>query len=277
MAKYFESFPIINYQIGQKNKRSVDIIRRYNVPSYVYDADTYSNFFQQDGDTPEGIAYRDYGDISKYWSFLLFNKVIDPFNEWAQPDRFVEEKLKSDYPGISLFVTLNEIDNLDTSTIDTKGSNASYRVNDIVKIYDDNDALIDTGTLYEYDRSTGHMKVNDVETFDLSAGYYITDVNLNKKMYIARKFDYANLGLYEFTNSSGFPVNPYSLLGGERLINLYIRGNDNDILSTYDINVVTIRDHALNVNESLRILYYPTFLTLSQIEKSAIKFNKNTQ
>jgi len=277
MAKYFQSFPIIDYQIGDKTKKCLDLIRRYRVPNFVYDADTFVNVFQKDNDTPEGIAFRDYDDIDKYWSFLIFNKVIDPFEEWSQPVEFIETKLDNEYPGISLFVTLNEITDLDTSTMNTKGSDASYRLNDTIKIYDDGDRLVDQGILYAYDRTTGHMKISGVETFTLSAGYYITDSDGNKKMYIARKFDYAKLGLYEFRDDNGNSVSPYRSLGGTSVIDYYIRGNDNDVLSTYDVNVITVRDDVLDLNDQLRILYYPTQSLLDRIEQSVSLFNKNRQ
>lgn len=277
MPKYFQSFPTIQYQIGEKTKKCLDIIRRYRVPDFVYDADTYSNVFQKENDTPEGIAFRDYGEIDKYWSFLIFNKVIDPIEEWSQPSDFVETKLDNRYPGISMFVTLNEVTDLSESTMNTKGQNASYRLNDTIKIYDNSDTLVDEGIIYEYDRTTGHMKVTGLDDFTISAGYYITDLNDGKKMYIVRKFDFAKLGLYEFRDDEGNPVSPYRSLGGVNVIDYYIRGNDNDILGTYNVEVITIRDNALNFNDQLRVLYYPSTGSLDQIEQAVSLFNKNRQ
>lgn len=277
MPKYFESFPIIDYQVtNTKTKKCVDIIRRFTIPESVYDSDTYAQVLQREGDTPEGIAYRDYQNTNKYWSFLLFNKVINPFTEWSLPSRSLEKKLDDRYPGISLFVTSETITDLDTSTLNTKTSNASYRINDTVKIYDDTDVLVDEGILYEYDRTTGHMKVSGVDTFTLSAGYYITDTKGGKKMYIARKFDYAKLGLFEFKDQNGNLVSPYKSFGGLSVINHYIRGNDSDLLSTYDVTVVTARDKQIKLNENLGKLYYPTEELLDQIEIGVKAFNKNS-
>lgn len=276
MPKYFESFPIIDYQVNNnKTKKCLDIIRRFSVPNSVYDSDTYAEVFQQDGDTPEGIAYRDYQNINKYWSFLLFNKVINPLTEWSVPLRNIDKSLDERYPGLSLFVTNDEINDLNTSTMNTKTSNASYLPNDTVMIYNDNDVLIDSGTLYEYDRSTGHMKISGIDTFTLSAGYYVTDGDGKKKMYIARKFDYAKLGLFEFQDENGYIVSPYKSVGGLSVINHYIRGNDSDLLSTYDISVVTIRDKKIKINENLSKIYYPTQEILNQIEIGVKSFNKN--
>lgn len=277
MPKYFESFPIIDYQVtNTKTKKCVDIIRRFTIPQSVYNADTYAEVFQREGDTPEGIAYRDYGNTNMYWSFLLFNKVINPLSEWSVPVRTLDKQLDDKYPGVSLFVTSDTITDLSTSTMNTKTSNASYRVNDTIKIYNESDVLVDTGTLYEYDRSTGHMKVSGIDTFTLSAGYYITDNNGNKKMFIARKFDYAKLGLFEFQDADGYIISPYKSLGGVSAINHYIRGNDSALLSTYDVTVVTTRDKQIKINNNIARIYYPTQELLNQIEIGVKSFNKNS-
>lgn len=275
MSKYFETFQTIDYEFSPgKTKKALDIIRRFNVPSFVYDADTHAIVNQREGQTPESIAFDDYDDIDKYWSFLLFNKVIDPFEEWYLPERFIEEKLDKMYPGISLFVTLNQVTNLNTSTVNTKGSNAGYRIGDLIKIYKNNDTLLGEGTLYDYDRTTGHMKIKDVETFDLSAGDYILDENQNKKMYIARKFDQVKLSLYNFVDDSGNIISPYYDIGSSnKVIDLYVHG-DADTLLTYEINIITIRDDQLTKNQNLSSIYYPSPSVLNEIETAVVNFNK---
>jgi len=109
---YFNNFPNINYLKEDGSLSSVkDIIRRviFTDESYFNE----SNFFQyrvQDGDTPELIAQRFYGDPELHFIVILYNTAFDPFYSFPLSrvsfDKFVEKK----YSGQALF--LGSVDNV---------------------------------------------------------------------------------------------------------------------------------------------------------------------
>lgn len=79
MTKYFENFPIINY-----NGRLVRDLTRRN--SFVKSLSTNPFVFQpytvKEGERPEDIAYHYYGSTDYTWLVYLANNIIDPYTQW---------------------------------------------------------------------------------------------------------------------------------------------------------------------------------------------------
>ena len=66
-----------------------------------------SNFFWYtlvDEETPDDVAYKLYGDPSKFWIILLFNDIIDPQNEWLLSSYETKKKEENFYNGSSYFI-----------------------------------------------------------------------------------------------------------------------------------------------------------------------------
>ena len=51
----------------------------------------------QDGDTPEIIADKYYGDVEKHWVVLLFNDIVDPQFDWPLDSRQIIEYIDKKY------------------------------------------------------------------------------------------------------------------------------------------------------------------------------------
>lgn len=75
MAEFFSKYPKIVY-----NKQLVtDILSRVVLRSeYANKVQLYYEYEMQDGDTPEIIAHKYYGDPEKNWIILFMNEIIDP-------------------------------------------------------------------------------------------------------------------------------------------------------------------------------------------------------
>ena len=275
MAFYFESFPTINYQVSKTvTKKCLDIIRRYDVPYYYYGDNGYTIIRKADHASPESLAFTIYDDIDNYWPVLLYNKIINCNTEWAISEDNLEIKINKKYPGISLFVTLD-----DELLMNTHSSDAGYRIGEMVYVYNASDVLIGSGKLYEYNRSFGHMKI-DMESFDLSNGTYITDEYNMKKMFIARKIDFVADSVYGFRDQDGKEVSPYHRSNPEdpssTIINLYIGDDAESTLSNLGVDIVTIRDYEKERNEEFYILYAPTTGVINEIEREVLKLNRLT-
>lgn len=79
MTKYFENFPVINY-----NGRLVRDLTRRN--SFIKTLTTNPFVFQpytvKEGERPEDIAYHYYGSTDYTWLVYLANNIIDPYTQW---------------------------------------------------------------------------------------------------------------------------------------------------------------------------------------------------
>lgn len=79
MAKYFENFPIIEYQ-GRKVR---DITRRNmfikNVSTNPY---LFLPYTVKEGERAEDIAEFYYGSVDYVWLVYLANNIIDPYHQW---------------------------------------------------------------------------------------------------------------------------------------------------------------------------------------------------
>jgi len=84
----------------------VDIFRRVSfTKSSKNNADNYELYTIANGEKPEDVAANVYGDPSLWWLILLFNDVLDPFNEWVFDSSSLNDRLDSYYGGSSFYFT----------------------------------------------------------------------------------------------------------------------------------------------------------------------------
>lgn len=82
--QYFNSLPKIRY-VDRNNVTTVytNLMARASViPSVLNNALVYYSYDVQDGDTPEIIAYKYYGDVNRFWIVLYCNQLNDPQWDW---------------------------------------------------------------------------------------------------------------------------------------------------------------------------------------------------
>jgi len=82
---YFNQFPITEYNfpsIGVVGKEMLDILVRVKfLFNSVFSERTYSEYTLKHGDTPDIVAHNYYGSSDWWWLVLLYNDVVNPFNE----------------------------------------------------------------------------------------------------------------------------------------------------------------------------------------------------
>lgn len=94
MASYFSKYPktIIN------NKLVTDIISRAFVrDKYLGKLSLYYPYELQEGDTPEIIATKYYGDPERHWIVMLANDIVDPFFDFAMDYQVFNEYVDKKY------------------------------------------------------------------------------------------------------------------------------------------------------------------------------------
>jgi hypothetical protein len=82
---YFNSFPKITTTDYKGNGVvATNIMTRVNmIPSLMRNPLLFYSYDIQEGDTPEIVASKYYGDVNRHWMVLYANQILDP--QWAWP------------------------------------------------------------------------------------------------------------------------------------------------------------------------------------------------
>ena len=96
---YFKNFPTIPYdsQGNGKFKDVKNLLRRVGVRAKVKsNTSLFDTYDIKNGETPESIAHKLYGDSELHWVILLLNDVTDRFHDWPMQENqfnaFVNDK-----------------------------------------------------------------------------------------------------------------------------------------------------------------------------------------
>ena len=100
MTKYFKQFPLLEYNLSGVNGNSqevTDIFRRVKVRSKIADNVTlFDKFDVHEGEKPEDVAYKAYGDADYFWVICLINNVVNRYYDWPLDEynfqRYVADK-----------------------------------------------------------------------------------------------------------------------------------------------------------------------------------------
>ena len=82
---YFESFPLIPYDsVGDGNYKLVtNLLKRVALRSKVKtNASLFDTYDVKEGQTPEEIANKLYGDPNLHWIVMYVNNVTDRYHQW---------------------------------------------------------------------------------------------------------------------------------------------------------------------------------------------------
>ena len=82
---YFDSFPVIPYDSkGDLNSKDVtNLLRRVGMRTKLKtNTLLYDTYDVKEGETPEMIAHKLYGDAKLHWIILLVNDITDRYHQW---------------------------------------------------------------------------------------------------------------------------------------------------------------------------------------------------
>ena len=86
MTKYFNEFPRIQYNLSGVNGTTVDvtdIFRRVKIRSKIDDNVTlFDKYDVIEGEKPEDVAYKAYGDADYFWVVTLVNNIVNRYYDW---------------------------------------------------------------------------------------------------------------------------------------------------------------------------------------------------
>ena len=97
--QYFNTLPkIIQYDNKGIGRVFTNLLVRASViPDLLKNPAVYYNYDIQDGDTPEIIAHKYYGDSYRYWIVLFANEILDPQWDWPMSGKVFGEYMANKY------------------------------------------------------------------------------------------------------------------------------------------------------------------------------------
>jgi len=111
---YFANMPVVSYplQVNGKVKfiDSRNIMVRAKFLDYIKATQSaYMDYTIRDGERPETLARRIYGQSDLHWIILLFNEILDPVFHWPLSTYDLEAAVNTKYTGKALFIDLNNV------------------------------------------------------------------------------------------------------------------------------------------------------------------------
>ena len=98
---YFNEFPVIDYNLSGVNgntKEITDIWRRVKVRSKIANnVALFDKFDVPEGDSPETVAYKVYGDAEYFWVVTLMNNIVNRYYDWPLDEYNFQQYLKDKY------------------------------------------------------------------------------------------------------------------------------------------------------------------------------------
>jgi hypothetical protein len=104
MARFFDKFPAISYSMSGKKYPDYQIVRDILFrTAFIRDAldkkTGYTEYVIRDGDTPDILANKIYGDSEAHWIILYANEILDPQFDWPMTtnvfNKYIADKYRS--------------------------------------------------------------------------------------------------------------------------------------------------------------------------------------
>jgi len=178
--QYFDTLPKIieTDNVGVSRVFTNIMARASIIPDVLKNPLVYYSYDIQEGDTPEIIAYKYYGDSYRYWIVLFANELLDPQWSWPMDSTVFDNYMAEKYPSGNTTTTvysyekkLTQTDNsTNTVTINTIDVNQT-EYNTIVQntqTYSIGNSTVTVATTkriitiydYEYELNESKRKIN---------------------------------------------------------------------------------------------------------------------
>jgi len=123
--QYFDTLPkIIQTDAQGISQVFTNLLARASViPDLLKNPAVYYTYDIQEGDTPEIIAHKYYGDSYRYWIVSYANNLLDPEWDWPMTSTVFDSYITSKYPAGNTTSTVHHYDKIltqvdnDTNTI----------------------------------------------------------------------------------------------------------------------------------------------------------------
>jgi hypothetical protein len=128
---YFEYFPTIGYDVrGEKNNLRVqsitNVLVRIRKKMNVINSAFFEQYFINDGDRADTLAYQFYGDSTLHWVIMYANYMTNPYYDWPLPYFDLQKFVAKKYTDIN---GIHHYEDVDGYAVDSDASGATAVTN----------------------------------------------------------------------------------------------------------------------------------------------------
>jgi hypothetical protein len=96
--KYFQTLPKLIFAGSQSSQLVTNLLARVNIiSSLITDPLIFYSYDIQEGDTPEIVAHKYYGDMERFWIVLIANQIFDAQWDWPLSSFVFNQYLNKKY------------------------------------------------------------------------------------------------------------------------------------------------------------------------------------
>ena len=187
MPKYFNVFPKLFYSYGNTSAEVVtNLTAKFKFDDALLDNSVaFYEYEVSDGETPELIAGKIYGDTEKHWVILMTNNIVNPQIDWLMDTKTLASYIDAKYES-----SANIANNETGLSWDQQNIHSYYKIetktNDLTKKKLVTKIQIDQNTYANVTTSTTNYRVSSGQYFTLKTekealSYYDYEVNENEK------------------------------------------------------------------------------------------------
>jgi hypothetical protein len=167
---YFSRFPMMAYDVkGNKNYKLLpDILRRVKLRSGLRSSSfMFDKYDVKDGEKPEDVAFKWFGDPEYHWVILMTNNVTDRYYQWPLSQPQFQEHLTDKY-GLANIDAVHHYEK--TTDSGRTSSNGPNDYSHLVECNSDDGApVIISNRQYEQRKQDGYRQINLLDKRYLNA------------------------------------------------------------------------------------------------------------
>ena len=167
---YFNRFPLMAYDVaGNENYKLLpNIIKRVKLRSGLRSGSfLFDDYDVKDGERPEDIAFKWFGDAQLHWVILMTNNITDRYYQWPLTQPQFQEYITDKYGAGSEDATHHFEKTTDSGRTSSNGPNDYSHLVECNS--DDGDPAIITNRQYEQRKQDEYRSIRLLDTKYLSA------------------------------------------------------------------------------------------------------------
>ena len=167
---YFSKFPLMAYDVKGDNKHKLlpNILKRVKLRSGLRSGTfLFDNYDVKDGEKPEDVAFKWFGDARYHWIILMTNNITDRYYQWPLSQPQFQEHITDKYGAGSEDAVHHYEKTTDSGRTSSNGPNDYSHLVECNED-DDNPAII-TNRQYEQRLQDGYRQINLLDKRYLNA------------------------------------------------------------------------------------------------------------
>ena len=162
---YFSQFPLMAYDVKGDNKFKLlpNILKRVKLRSGLRSGSfLFNNYDVKDGENPEDVAFKWFGDARYHWIILMTNNITDRYYQWPLTQPQFQEHLTDKYGAGNEDATHHFEKTQDSGKTSSSGPNDYSHLVECNE--DDENPAIITNRQYEQRKQDGYRSIKLLDT-----------------------------------------------------------------------------------------------------------------